>query len=172
MHVHDEFHIGQIIECLFLGCGGLAFLLRHLAFREAARHLGHHVLLETADVQVLDVFLVVTLRIRQSGWVEHVHQRSKTASAAVMRRGGQHDQRVGTGGKAFGEFGALRAAAVGGTVGDILCLVDHDDVLIRGIECRAILDVPLQRVDGDDHLVVIGERVGVRGDLGTNLLDA
>ena len=36
MHIHDEFHIGQIIERLFLGRGGHAILLRHLALREAA----------------------------------------------------------------------------------------------------------------------------------------
>ena len=121
---------------------------------------------------MFDILLVVLLRIGQSGWVEHVHQRGETASAAVMRRGGQHDQRIGTGGKALGELGALCTTAVDGTVGDILGLVDHDDVPIRGIECRAILDVPFQRINGDDHLVVVGERVGVRRNLGTNLLDA
>ena len=121
---------------------------------------------------MFDILLVVLLRIGQSGWVEHVHQRGETASAAVMRRGGQHNQRVGTGGKAFGELGALCTTAVDGTVGDILSLVDHDDVPIRGIKRRAILDVTLQRINGDDHLVVIGERVGVRRNLGTNLLDS
>ena len=54
-----------------------------------------------------------------------------------MRRGGQHNQRVGTGGKSFGELGTLCATAVDGTVGDILGLIDHDNVPIRGIECRA-----------------------------------
>ena len=33
------------------------------------------------------------------------------------------------------------------------------------------MDVPFQRINGDDHLVVVGERVGVRRNLGTNLLD-
>ena len=65
----------------------------------------------------------------------------------------------------------MRATAVDGTVGDILGLINHDDVPIRGIKRRAILDVPFQRINGDDHLVVVGERVGVRGNLGTNLLD-
>ena len=88
-----------------------------------------------------------------------------------MRRGGQHNQRVGTGGKSFGKLGTLCATAVDGTVGNILGLIDHDDVPIRGIERRAILDVTLQRVDGDDHLVVIGEWIGIRRNLGTNLLD-
>lgn len=45
-----------------------------------------------------------------------------------MRCGGQHNQRVGTGGKAFGEFGTLCTAAVDGTVCNILGLVDHDEM--------------------------------------------
>ena len=89
-----------------------------------------------------------------------------------MRRGGKHNQCVGTRCEPLGQLGTLRATTVIGPVGNILRLVDHNDVPIGSVECRTILNVALQRIDGDDYLVVVRERIGVRRNFGTNLLDA
>ena len=68
------------------------------------------------------------------------------------------------GGEESRELLALAAA-----VGDVVALIDDDDVPAGVLEPGAVARVVLERIDGDDATVVVGEGVAVGGDL---LLDA
>ena len=65
-----------------------------------------------------------------------------------------------------------RAPAAGAAVGHVVRLVDDDDVPVRLLQVGAVLGILLQRVDRDDRLVVVMERVVAGGDAAAHALDA
>ena len=82
-----------------------------------------------------------------------------------MRGGGQQDQCFRAGRQALGKTGALAPHCAASPFGHVLTFIDHDDVPAGIIEINAILAVVLERIDGDDRLVEIVERVLVAWDL-------
>ena len=129
------------------------------------------VLLEPADHQplVAEVLLRVGVRIGDGGSVEHVHEAREAARAAVVRRRRKHDEGVGATRQQAGEAAAQRARA---PVRDVVRFVDDDHVPVRLLQVGAVLGILIQRVDGDDRLVVVVERIVVGRDAAPHPLDA
>jgi hypothetical protein len=80
-----------------------------------------------------------------------------------VRRRGEEDQSVGALREDLRDPRALRPIAA--PLGDVVGLVDDDDVPLGALDVRAELVVLLERVDRDDRLVVVVEGVVVGGDL-------
>ena len=78
---------------------------RCLAFPELAHDLVAYVLLEAPDDEALaaEVLRRVVVGIGNGRGVQQTHQRREAARRAVMRRGRQQDQGIGTGGQQFGQ---------------------------------------------------------------------
>ena len=76
-----------------------------LAFPKLAHDLIAYVLLEAPDDQALaaEVLRRVVVGIGNSRRVQQAHQRREAARRAVMGRGREQDQRVGTGGQQLGQ---------------------------------------------------------------------
>ena len=166
--VHGEMELRQeVVSAFFSRCRRHRFL-RHAALGHAVLHLVAHVVLIAADEEAVDVVFRVVVRVGDGRRVEHVHERGEALRAPVVRRSREQDHRVAAIREQAREARALRRAA---TRRDILRLVDDDDVPIRVLEMRAVGDVVLQRIDGDDRLVVIKEWVVVRRELGADLAD-
>ena len=176
-HPHRE---QRLVGRFFRGRGGEA-APDDLPVAEGVAHLVPDVLLEAPDDQPLaaEVVLRVVVRVGDGGRVEHVHQAREAARPAVVRRRREHDERVGAAGEQPGEAAAQRGPpvrgprrAAGAPVGDVVRLVDDDDVPVRLLQVRAVLGVLLQGVDGDDRLVVVVERVVAGRDATPHPLDA
>src|SRR5690606_40930343 len=87
-----------------------------------------------------------------------IYQAGEGTCLAIMRGGREHDQGIGAAGQQLRQLGALRA---GTTLGDVMCLVDDDDVPVGPLQVAAVFIVLLEGVDGDDRLVVVVEGVVV-----------
>ena len=129
------------------------------------------VLLEPANHEALvpEVLPGVVVGIRDGGRVQHVHQAGEAPRLAVVGCRGEHDQRVGAPRQQSRETAAQRARAA---IGHVVRLVDHDHVPPGLFEVGAVLRSLLQRVDGDDRLVVVVERVVVGRDAPPHPLDS
>ncbi len=88
-----------------------------------------------------------------------------------MRGRGEQDEPVGTGGQALRELVALADAAGTLPLGDVVGLVDDDEIPPRRLKSRPVLPVVLEGVDGDDGLVELIEGVVVQRDAGPDLPD-
>ena len=172
-HPHGE---QRLVGRLLGGRGGEP-AADDLPVAEGVPHLLADVLLEAADDEALaaEVVLRVVVGVGDGGGVQHVHQAGEAARPAVVRRRRQHDQRVGAAREQPGEAAAQRrppVRAAGAPVGDVVRLVDDDDVPVRLLQIRAVLGVLLQGVDGDDGLVVVVERVVAGRYAAAHALDA
>ena len=94
-----EARFAQYVESLFFGirCGHANS--SDLALGEALGQLIAHILLEPPDDQALfaKILLRVVLRVRYCRRIQHVHQTCKAFRSAIVRRGGQQNQRVRAG---------------------------------------------------------------------------
>ena len=153
----------------FSGCYELA--AERAPILKGALHFVGDVLLEAADHQpfVSKVLGFVLVRVRDGRCVQHVHQAGETAGAAIVGRGGKHDERVRTAREQLGETRPQRAGAA---VRHVVRLVDDDHVPIRILQVGAVFGVLLQGVDGDDGFVVVVERIVVAGNVAPHPLDA
>ena len=86
-----------------------------------------------------------------------------------MRSCRKHDERIRAAGQQAGECSAL---AAGAAFGDIVGLVDEDDVPVGLFEIRAVKGALLQSVDRDDSLVDIQERIVTGGNALLQACDA
>ena len=84
-----------------------------------------------------------------------------------MRRGTGEDQGVGAGREHVGQLVVQRAP-----VDEAVALVDDDGIPVDRLEAVAVLAGVLQRIDRDDHPLVIRERIAAGRDLLANALDA
>ena len=89
-----------------------------------------------------------------------------------MRRGRQQDQGVRAGRQPLGELGALAALGPDAALGDVLALIDHDDVPVGVFQKGPVVPVVLERVDRDDRLVEVVKGVLAGGQLLADALDA
>ena len=113
--------------------------------RKVSRTWGLDVLLETPDHQPLapEVLRGEVVRVRDGGRVQHVHQAREAPRPAVVRGGRKHDQGVGAPGQPAGEAASQRARAA---VGDVVRLVDDDDVPVRLFQVGAVDSASCLRV--------------------------
>ena len=130
-----------------------------------------NVLLEAPDDESLavKVFAGEVVGVGDGGCVQHVHEAGEAARPSVVGSRRQHDQRVRPPGQQAGEPAAERTRA---PVRHVVRFVDHDHVPVRLLQVGPVLGVLLERVDGDDRLVVVVERVVVGGNPPPDALDA
>lgn len=153
-----EFQICKLlVDRVFLGVRGDAdrsdralgkFLLDFVA----------NVVFEASHDEALphEVLRFVVLPIGKHRRVEHVDQAREALGSAVVGRGRKHDEGV----RALREKARqLRALAFRTALGDVVRLVDQDDVPVRFFQERAVLGALLQRIDRDDRAVDVEERV-------------
>ena len=142
-----------------------------LAVAEGVADLVPDVLLEASDDEplVAEVLRRIVVRVGDGGRVKHVHQARKATRLAVVRRCRQHDERVRAAREQAREAASQRAGAA---VGDVVGLVDDDDVPVRLLQVRAVLGVLLEGVDRDDRLVVVVEGIVAGRDTAAHPLDA
>ena len=166
-HLHCE----QSVVGGFLQGRRGAWAAVDLAIAERVPNLVPDILLEPADHQplVAEILLRVGVRIGDGGGVEHVHEAREAARAAVVRRRREHDEGVGATRQQAGQATAERTRA---PIRDVVRLVDDDHVPVRLLQVGAVLRILLQRVDGDDRLVVVVERIVVGRDAAPHPLDA
>ena len=142
----------------------------YLAILERLLYLLLDVLLETAYHQARsEVIPGVVVWIGDGRRIQHVDEAGEAPRLAIVRRRGKHDERVGSPGEQLGEAATQRTRP---PVGHVVRFIDHDDVPVSLLEIGAVLGVLLQRVDGDDRLVVVVERVVVRRDAAAHTLYA
>ena len=123
--------------------------------------------LRAADVEVGDVLGRVIPVVGDRGRVEHADQLGEGPRVAVVRGGAGQQQRVGPLGQAPGEPVAEVPLA-----DQVVRLVDDDRVPVHGVEVLAVPALVLERVDGDDDPLVVGERVAASRDLPLDPVDA
>ena len=91
-----DLHGQQRLERGFFRSGSDELVAEGLPILKGPFHFVGDVFLEAADHQpfVSKIGLLIIVRVRNSGGVQHVHQAGETAGAAIVRRGGEHDERV------------------------------------------------------------------------------
>src|SRR4051812_44723708 len=99
-----------------------------------------YVLLEAADVEVLDVLALVRLRIGDCGWVEHPDELGERLTLTVVRRGARQQQGIRARRQEAGETVSKRRA-----VRHVVALIDHDRVPVDSLEVMPVLPGILQR---------------------------
>ena len=165
-----ELQAGEDGEGVLLLGARLGVSLGDDAVGERLADLLLHVFLEAPDEQALDLVPGVVVRVRDGRGIEHVHEAREAAGLAVMRGRGQQDQGVGSLGEDLGDAGALGPAPAAD--GDVVGLVDDDDVPPGGLDVGAEGVVLLERVDGDDGAVEVMEGVVVGRDVLADPLQA
>ncbi len=141
------------------------------AFGEVALQLLAHIVLEAAHDQPLmgKVLAGVVRRISNGRWIEHIHQAGEALWLAIVRRGGQHDERVRATRQQIGQAGALRATAA---LGHVVRLIDDDDVPVGTLQIMPVFDVLLERVYGHDGAIEIMEGVVIARNAVAHTLQA
>ncbi|MOA35510.1 hypothetical protein D3C78_1569650 [compost metagenome] len=86
-----------------------------------------------------------------------------------MRRGGKQDQGIRALREQLGQAVALGTVAL---VGNVVSLVDDDQIPPGLFQVVAVFAVTLERIDRDDGAVVVVERVMVYRDIAANALDS
>ena len=160
----------------FFLCGGSTGHLTDMALFKTVLCLILNIFLEATDKQafdvvpvILDVLLSVVIRIRNGSRIKHVHQRSEGTGAAVVRGGGQHNQCIAPAGKQICQAGTLGTAVA--SLGHIMCLIDDYNIPPGVFKMDTVFAVPLDRINGNDGLVIVVERVMVAGQIPANTLD-
>ena len=123
------------------------------------------VVLETADVVVLDMLTVIRPRMRNGRRLNHADKVREVLAAAVVRRGGSEDEALAALSEQRGEV-----APLAGTVGDDMALVNDHYVPAGLLDVMTELRVVLQGIDRDDGPVIVLERVLVCGNLRADLV--
>lgn len=79
-----------------------------------------------------------------------------------MWRGRQEHQRVGPGGQQASQTGTARNARLPCPGGHVVAFIDDDDVPPGVFQIVSVLQIALERINGDDAAVEMVERVVVR----------
>ena len=147
-----------------------------MSLLESAHRLILNVFLESANEKAFDIFpivfdvlLGVVVRIRDSGRIEHVHQRSKRPCVPIMRRGGKHDQRIASAGQKIRQAGTLRIAV--SALCHIVRFVDHNDIPSGTFQINAVFAVAFNGIDGNNRLVIIMKRIVIAREITPDPLD-
>ena len=113
-----------------------------------------NILLETAHIIGLNILLCVLAITRNGDRVEHAHKVGKRLGIAIMRCGRCENQRI-----ALLRKELCKVATQTGIVGNLVTLINHNDVPMRLLQPCTETTIVFQRVNGDDGLVVIVERI-------------
>jgi hypothetical protein len=129
--------------------GGLWGEFDGAPFLKVACHLMPDILLETANDQPFVVIILrcVVIGVTDRGGVEESHERREAPRRAVVRCGRQQDQRVGAAGESLRQARPPRLALFTRTRGDVVTLIDDDDIPPSVVEIIAVFEVVFQRVD-------------------------
>ena len=87
-----------------------------------------------------------------------------------MGRCRQHNHRITAIGQQFSKARALRLMIA--TLGNILCLIDDNNIPICIFKMSSVFNVSFQRVDRNNGLVIVKERVVIGRQTGSDFLDA
>lgn len=112
------------------------------------------------------VFGGIVGAVDDRGRVEEMHEFCKGFRLAVVRCGAGEDKGISLCREKFGEFVVLGAA-----VDQVVALVDDDGVPLLILEVVLVARGVLQCVDGDDHPLVVAERIPCTRQRLPDLLD-
>ena len=113
-----------------------------------------NILLEATHIVGAYIFLSVLATTRDRDGVEHAHEIGKRLGIAIVRCGRGKDEGVALLGKELSQVATQTRV-----VGHLVTLVDDDDVPVGFLQPCTESAVVLERIDRDNGLVVIVERI-------------